>query len=115
VYVGRDRTSATRDPVLGRYGVERACSTLALPIARALASLAPEASLTPAHLAPLARALVRAAASAAPPQIDALLDPLSCAAVATLVEHLFALSVPPPAPSRAAGQLRELHAIASVL
>jgi small GTP-binding protein len=115
VYVGRDHVSATQDPVLARYGVERACSALAPPLSRALASLAAEALLTPAQLAPVARALVRAAASAAPPEVDALLDGLSRAAVTTLVEHLFGLSLAPSAAARAAGRLRELHAIARAL
>jgi hypothetical protein len=115
VYVGRDRAGGTHDTALARYGVERACSDLAPPVARALASLAPEALLGPSQLAPLSRALVRATASAALPEVDALLEPLSRAAVTTLVEHLFALSVAPASTARAAGLLRELHALAAAL
>jgi hypothetical protein len=115
VFIGRDRTAATTDPVLVRYRVDRALATLAAPLARALASLVPEASLSPAQLTPFTRTLVRAAASSAPPEPETLLPPLSRAAVATLVEQLFALSVAPAQPSRAVGQLRELHALGAAL
>jgi hypothetical protein len=114
VYVGRDRASAAGDPTLARYATDRALDALAPALARALASLAPEAALVPAQLAPLARALVRAAASTAH-DADTLLPPLSRAAVATLVEHLFGQSVGPTPTARAAGLLRELHAFAAVL
>jgi small GTP-binding protein len=114
VYVGRDRAAASDDPVLARYAADRALDALAPPLARALASLVPDAALSPAQIAPLARAVVRAAASASS-EAEALLPPLTTAAVATLVEHLFALSVAPPATARAAGLLRELHALAAVL
>jgi len=115
VFVGRDRTSATVDPVLVRYRVDRALASLAPSLARSLASLVPEASLSPAQLAPFARALVRAAASSAPPEDETLLPALSRAAVATLVEQLFALSVAPSRPTKAAGLLRELHALGAAL
>jgi GTP-binding protein EngB required for normal cell division len=115
VYVGRDRASARTDPVLARYRVDRALAALAPPLARALASLAPEAALSPSQLAPLARALVRAAASAASPDPESLLPPLSRAAVATLVDHLFAVSVASPQPTRTQGLLRELDALAAAL
>ncbi len=115
VFIGRDRTAATADPVLARYRVDRALAALASPLARALASLVPEAALSPAQLAPFTRALVRAAAASAPADPQALLPPLSRAAVATLVEQLFALSVAPAEPSRAVGLLRELHALGAAL
>jgi hypothetical protein len=115
VYVGRDRASTRTDPVLARYRVDRAMAALTPPLARALASLAPQASLSPSQLAPFARALVRAAASAASPDPESLLPPLSRAAVATLVDQLFALSVSPPLPTRAPGLLRELDALALAL
>jgi hypothetical protein len=116
VFVGRDRTSASADPVLGRYRVDRALATIAPALARALASLVPEAALTPSQLTPFARALVRAAAASSPPEPDALLPPLSQAAVATLLEQLFALSVaPPPPPTRTVALLRELRALAGAL
>jgi small GTP-binding protein len=117
VFVGRDRASAERDPVLARYRVERALAAIAPALSRAMASLAPEASasLGPAQLAPSARALVRAAAAVAEPEPEALLPPLARAAVATLIDQLFALSVAPPASTRAAGLLRELHALAAAL
>ncbi len=94
VYVGRDRASATASA--------------------SMASLPPEAALAPAQLAPIARTLVRAAASVSP-DAETLVPALSRAAVATLVEHLFALSVPPAPTARAAGVLRELHALAAAL
>jgi small GTP-binding protein len=115
VYVGRDLASARADPLLASYRVDRALAALSPALGRALASLVPEASLSPAQLAPLARALVRAATSAAPADPESLLPPLSRAAVATLVEHLFALSVPAAAPSSAPGLLRELEAIERAL
>jgi hypothetical protein len=115
VFIGRDRAAATTDPVLARYRVDRALATLAAPLARALASLVPEAALSPAQLTPFTRALVRAAASSAPPEPEALLPPLARAAVATLIEQLFTLSVAPPQPSPALGQQRELHALGAAL
>jgi hypothetical protein len=114
VHVGRDRSSATGDPVLARYAADRALDALAPPLARSLTSLVPEAALSPVQIAPLSRAVVRAAASASS-DAESLLPPLASAAVATLVEHLFALSVAPPPGAPAAGLLRELHALAAVL
>jgi GTP-binding protein EngB required for normal cell division len=115
VFIGRDRAAATTDPVLARYRVDRALATLAAPLARALASLVPEAALSPAQLTPFTRALVRAAASSAPPEPEAHHPPLARAAVATLIEQLFTLSVAPPQPSPALGQQRELHALGAAL
>lgn len=115
VFVGRDRDAAEHDPVLARYRTDRAIATLAPPLARSLSALAPEASLTPAQLAPVARTLVRAAASAASPDADSLLPPLSGAAIATLVEQLFAQSVAPAPQAGSQGVLRELHALAASL
>jgi small GTP-binding protein len=116
VFVGRDREHATRDPVLQRYRVERAVATLGPPLARALASLAPESSLGPSELVPVARALVRAATGASEaPEPDGLLLPLARAAVATLVERLFALSIAPAPVTRAAGLVRELRAFSSAV
>lgn len=115
VFVGRDRDAAEGDPVLARYRTDRAIATLAPPLARSLAGLAPEASLTPAQLAPVARTLVRAAASASSPDAESLLLPLARAAIATLVEQLFAQSVAPAPQDGAEGVLRELHALAAAL
>jgi hypothetical protein len=94
--------------------VDRAVASLAPPLGRALASLVPD-SLSPAELAPLARSLVRAAAWCSPPEPDALLTPLARAAIATLVEQLFARSVAVPRASQAAGLLRELYAFRAAL
>jgi GTP-binding protein EngB required for normal cell division len=116
VFVGRDRESATRDTVLTRYRAERAVAAVAPALARALASLAPESSLGPSQLAPAARTLVRAAAEASDaPEPDALLTPLARAAVATLVERLFALSVAPAPKALAQGFVRELTAFTEAL
>jgi GTP-binding protein EngB required for normal cell division len=98
VHVGRDLASARADPLLASYRVDRALAALAPPLSRALASLVPEASLSPSQLAPLARALVRAAASASEDEAESLLPPLARAAVGTLVEHLFTLSLPAGGP-----------------
>jgi hypothetical protein len=98
-----------------RYRVERALALLAPPLARALASLVPEAALAPAQLAPQARAVVRGAASQGDPDDARLLEGLAEAALGTLVEQLFALSVAPPAGPLAAGLLRELRAFESAL
>jgi small GTP-binding protein len=114
VFVGRDRSSAEADPVLTRYRIDRAVASLAPPLARALASLVLD-SLSPAELAPFARALVRAAASSSRPEPEFLLPPLARAAVATLVEQLFARSVASPRISQAEGLLRELDAIRRAL
>ena len=110
VFVGRDRASVTADPVLARYRVERALATLAPPLSRSLASLVPEASLTPTQLAPLARALVRATVSTSRPEPETLLPPLARAAVATLLEHLGALADRAASDARASGRVRELAA-----
>jgi cellulose synthase operon protein C len=116
VFVGRDRESGTRDPVLTRYRVERAVATMAMPLAHALAALAHESTLGPSQLAPVTRALVRAAAeSSDAPEPEAILAPLARAAVATLVDRLFALSVAPAPATRAAGVVRELEALAAAL
>jgi hypothetical protein len=116
VFVGRDRESTTGDPVFTRYRAERAVSTLGPPLARALASLAPPSSLGPSQLTPAARALVRAAAEAnAVFNPDALSLPLARAAVATLVELLFGLSVAPLRTTRTPGLVRELNAFAAAL
>jgi hypothetical protein len=58
---------------------------------------------------------VRAAAGASPPEPEALLVPLSRAAVSTLVELLFALSVASPPELHTAGLLRELRAFSQAL
>ena len=129
VYVGRDRASAVRDPALDRYRADRALEALAPTLAHSLASLAPEACVTAGELAPLARALVRAATSSSsrprsgiaggmassPGDIEELLAALGKAALATLIDHLFSLSVAPGPTGNAAGILRELNALANVL
>ena len=116
VFVGRDRDAAARDPMLVRYRVERAVVALAPPLALALSSLAPEGASGPSRFAPIARTLVRAAAEASEArEPDAMLLPLARAAVATLVDQLFAQSVSPPEATRAAGLVRELTALAAAL
>ena len=116
VFVGRDPTRAAADPALAHYRAERAVLALASPLARALAALAPEALLTASQLGPTARALTRAAAEACPqPDADALLSPLARAAIATLVEQLFALSVAPASRSRSVAMARELRALSEAL
>ncbi|HSY25849.1 MAG TPA: dynamin family protein [Polyangiaceae bacterium] len=115
VFVGRDRESAARDPVLARYRVDRALTTLAPPLARALASLAPPGSVTPAAMEASARAIVRAAAFGSAVPDDDTLAAIASAAVATLIEELFSRSIPPASPRTAAGVLRELGAFACAL
>jgi GTP-binding protein EngB required for normal cell division len=115
VHLGRDRDAALRDPLLARYRVERALAVLAPPLTRALASLVPEAGLSPGQIAPSARAVTRGAAGLVDPETEALLGPLAEAAVSTLVEQLFTLSVAPAPPPRAEGLLRELRALESAL
>ena len=116
VFVGRDRDAAARDPLLVRYRVERAVVALAPPLAHALSSLAPEGVSAPSRFAAVARTLVRAAAEASGAhEPDLMLLPLARAAVATLVDQLFAQSVSPPAATRAAGLVRELTAFAAAL
>jgi GTP-binding protein EngB required for normal cell division len=116
VFVGRDPESAARDAVLARYRVERAVATLAPPLAQAMASMGPPGALGPMQLAPVARALVRAAVDASQARdVDALLRPLARAAVDSLVERLFALSVRPAAPAQAEGLVRELAMLSDAL
>jgi hypothetical protein len=115
VFVGRDRESAAHDPALARYRVDRALTTLAPPLARALASLAPAGSVTPAAMEAPARAIVRAAAFGSAVPDDDTLAAIANAAVASLVDELFARSAPPASPRTAAGVLRELGAFARAL
>ncbi len=114
VFTGRDADTIAGDRVLARYRVDRALARLAAPLANALASIAPEAAIAPAALLPLARAIVRGAV-AAQPDADAVALPLARAAIASLVDHLFALAVAMPASRRAAGLLRELAALEAAL
>jgi small GTP-binding protein len=114
VFVGRDRASIERDPVLGRYRVERALSIVAPALALALASLAPEAHLSPAQVTPDARSIVRTAALASASR-DGLVNAVARASVSAWIERLSALSLQPPPTGRAAGVARELRAFAAVL
>jgi small GTP-binding protein len=115
VFIGRDPDAAARDRVLARYRVDRALVAMAPALSRALASLAPEACVPPAQIEPTARAIVRAAASSAPPEIEKLLTAIGHAAVAQFVELLFALSIPSTSQTIAEGVLRELRAFAAAL
>jgi len=115
VVTGRDASAVTRDRVLSRYRVERAIAHLASPLANALASVAPDAAIAPSAFTPLARAIVRGAVSATDEDDDAIAHPIARAAVASLVEHLFALAVARPSAPRAAGLLRELAALEAAL
>jgi GTP-binding protein EngB required for normal cell division len=111
VFIGRDPELAARDPVLARYRVDRAVAAFAPSLSRALSAIVPEIELPPGRLAPSARAVVRAAAWSAADDAGPLLSATARAAVATLIEQLLALSVPPAQPAGAAGVLRELGAI----
>jgi GTP-binding protein EngB required for normal cell division len=111
VFIGRDPELAARDPVLARYRVDRAVAAFGPSLARALSAIVPEVDLAPARLTPSVRAVVRAAAWSAADDAAPLLLATARAAVATLVEQLFALSVPPPPVAGATGVLRELEAI----
>jgi GTP-binding protein EngB required for normal cell division len=116
VFIGRERKSAVRDPILARYRVDRAVAALAPSLARIMASLSGDEGLDPSQWTQSARALVRAAADASEgAHPESLLAPLARAAVATLVERLFSLSVAPPAKPGPAGLLRELRALAAAL
>jgi tRNA U34 5-carboxymethylaminomethyl modifying GTPase MnmE/TrmE len=116
VFVGRDPESAARDAVLARYRVERAVATLGPALAQAMASMGPAGALGPQQMAPVARALVRAAVDASGARdVEGLLRPLARAAVATLIERLFAVSVPPAAQAQAEGLVRELTALSDAL
>jgi GTP-binding protein EngB required for normal cell division len=115
VFIGRDREAAGRDPVLARYRVDRAIAAIAPALSRALSAIVPEVDLAPGRLAPLARAVVRAAAWSAPDAASGILGATAQAAVATLVEHLLAMSLSPPPSTVAAGVLRELDAFRAAL
>jgi GTP-binding protein EngB required for normal cell division len=115
VFIGRDPEAAARDPVLARYRVDRAVAAIAPALSRALSAIVPEVDLAPARLAPLARAVVRAAAWSARGNASGMLGSAAQAAVATLVEQLFAMSVAPPPSTVAAGILRELSAFRGAL
>ncbi len=115
VFIGRDPETASRDPVLSRYRVDRATAAIAPTLSRALAAIVPEVDLAPARLAPLARALVRAGAWSAPADAHGLLGAIAHAAVATLVDQLLAMSVASAPSTAAAGVLRELNAFRGAL
>jgi GTP-binding protein EngB required for normal cell division len=115
VFVGRDPEAAARDPVLARYRVDRAVAALALPLARALASLVPEVRLVPDDLLHAARAIVRATAWGPSSDPSSLVRAIARSAVATLAEYLFAQSSAAPPTGRAAGVVRELRAFATAL
>lgn len=115
VFVGRDDHRGTADPILARYRMDRALAALSLPLSSALASLAPEAGLSAAHLSPGARAIVRTAVSSVPVGLDDMLTVVARAAVATLLELLLALGDARSAPTQTAGILRELKAFAVAL
>jgi len=53
--------------------------------------------------------------ASSPGDIEELLAALGKAALATLIDHLFSLSVAPGPTGNAAGILRELNALANVL
>ena len=115
VTVGRDRESVLRDPILMRYRVDRALAAIAEPLARALASLEPEAALAPAPIAPAARAIVRAAVGAAAFDVDGFVLAIARASVATLSEQLIAAASAPASHGSAAGVVREMQAFADAL
>jgi small GTP-binding protein len=115
VFVGHEDNRASVDPVLGRYRVDRALAALSLPLARALVSLVSETDLPIARLIPGSRAIVRTAVSSGPVDLDEMLRAVARAAVATLVELLFALGETQAAPTRTAGTLREFKAFARAL
>jgi GTP-binding protein EngB required for normal cell division len=123
VFVGRDRHAAAHDPVLVRYRIDRAVAAIAPTLSRSMAAMVSEVGIPPVEMAPSARAIVRAAAGctpveavgtgAQPPtEADAMLTSIARAAVATLADQLFAASLAPLPPTRAAGVLRELMAFA---
>jgi small GTP-binding protein len=109
---GREARATAADPLVTRYRADRTLARLAPPLAYALSKLAPSADVPSRDLLPAARALVRGFAGAGG---DPPVSALARAAVATLVEHLGALAVLPPTPSRAEGRVRELVALAKAL
>ena len=113
VIAGRDPESLAADASLARYRVDRALAHLARPLAHALAGAADGTGVTPADLAPTARASVRAFAAAA--RDTASLLPLARSATASLVEHLTSTAAVPPPPQRASGLVGELSAFAEAL
>lgn len=119
IVTGRDRQQAESDPVLLRYRVDRACSRLAAPLARVLASIARGPSTADIHgaraedLMPVVHAAVRTFA-ASNGKADALL-PLTRSAVASLVEHLLELAAATPERGRAEGRVAELEAVLRAL
>jgi small GTP-binding protein len=113
VVAGRDPESLAADASLARYRVDRALAHLARPLAHALAGAADGTGITPADLAPTARASVRAFAAAA--RDSASLLPLARSTLASLVEHLTSTAAVPPPPQRASGLVGELSAFAEAL
>jgi hypothetical protein len=113
---GRDEQTLARDPMLQRYGSERALAHLAPAITAGLGSLAPGVAVADAELTSLSRALVRsfAAASQANPSDEAVAA-LARSAVATLVERLAAQGIPPAPVATEAGRMAELNALAEAL
>jgi len=116
VFAGRRSEDVPRDDVMDRYVVERTLDALGRPLASALASLSGPASVEPAELLPLARALLRGALGmpmSSPREL--YVASLAKASVATLVEYLFAKSTGEPPESSIGGVMRELEALGQCL
>ncbi len=113
VVAGRSQDGLADDLSLQRYRVERALAHFSRPLAQALAGAADGSGVSPADLAPLTRASIRAFASVADEAAPVL--PLARSAVASLVEHLASAAASPPPPARAAGLVGELAAFADAL
>ena len=108
----RDRSPASQDMGLTRYGVERAVAHLADPLARGLANVTSEAGTSAADWQTTTRTAIRAWAGLAK-GTDVLA--LVRAVVTTSIEILMARSVPSPIPMAAAGIGRELIALRAAL
>lgn len=116
VLIGRDKSSSSEDPSMRRYVMARTLEALSNPLATALSSLSGRANLSASELLPVSRALIRGAIASTTPQTPEIeVEALARAAVATLVEQLFALSSTQPAGSPSGGIVRELKAFDTAL
>lgn len=110
VVTGRDAPTAVASAAFDRYRADRVLAHLSHPLSLALAGLADGTGLTPADLAPTARAIARPFGffrTIGDPR-ETIADPMARAALATLIELLIARSVVQVVVLSAGGRAREL-------
>lgn len=110
VVIGKDSRDVAASASLDRYRADRLLAHVTRPLAFALAGLAEGTGVTPAELAPMARAIARPFSyfRHSIDSDDAVAEPLARAGVATLVDLLMARGASPPTTRAAQGRSLEL-------